>query len=301
MGTTASALADITGWRMMPAWDSDQRDPQASLLALSAAAPGWLQPLAIDPAQPLGAVECWAELLGAWRLPTCLLCSGADRAAGLARSHWALLRHYRVPLVGMIQWGGDWRPAERRAEGLPVRLHYAGRSRESMAFLPELQALLGDALHVHADDEQGGPLAIAEVLDACLPTDHLYVCGPQAMLDAVLDQCQKRGWAQERVHFELFATPQKKVGDQSFTVELAQSGQSWNVAADQSLLDCLIEHGCDPMFDCKRGECGVCTTTVLEGEIDHRDYYLSTAEKAKGDVMQICVSRARGARLVLDL
>ncbi|MGA0160820.1 MAG: hypothetical protein ACO3JW_03085 [Vulcanococcus sp.] len=116
MGTSASALADLTGWRLMPAWHSD---PQASLQALSAEAPGWLQPLVIDPAQPLGGVECWAETLGAWRLPTCLLCSEADRAAGLARSHWALLRHYRVPLVGMIQWGGDWRPAERRAEGLP--------------------------------------------------------------------------------------------------------------------------------------------------------------------------------------
>ena len=198
-----------------------------------------------------------------------------------------------TPMVSMA--------AQRRAEGLPVRLHYAGRSRESMAFLPELQALLGDALQVHADDEKGGPLAIAAVLDACLPTDHLYVCGPQAMLDAVLGQCQERGWAQERVHFELFAAPQVKAGDQPFTVELAQSGQSWKVAAGQSLLDCLVENGCDPMFDCKRGECGVCTTTVLEGEIDHRDYYLSAAEKAKGVVMQICVSRAKGARLVLDL
>lgn len=191
--------------------------------------------------------------------------------------------------------------AQRRAEGLPVRLHYAGRSRESMAFLPELQALLGDDLWVHADDEQGGPLAIDAVLEACAPTDHLYVCGPQAMLESVLSQCRERGWAQERVHFELFAPPQAKTGDQPFTVELAQSGKSWQVAADQSLMDCLIEHGCDPIFDCKRGECGVCTTTVLEGEIDHRDYYLSAAEKAKGDVMQICVSRAKGARLVLDL
>ena len=191
--------------------------------------------------------------------------------------------------------------AQRCAEGLPVRLHYAGRSRGSMAFLPELEALLGGALLVHADDEQGGPLAIDAVLDACLPTDHLYVCGPQAMLETVLAQCNERGWAQERVHFELFAAPPSTAGDQPFTVELAQSQKSWQVAADQSLMDCLIEHGCDPMFDCKRGECGVCTTAVLEGEIDHRDHYLSAAEKARGDVMQICVSRAKGARLVLDL
>ena len=71
--------------------------------------------------------------------------------------------------------------------------------------------------------------------------------------------------------------------------------------ADQTVLDCLIEHGCDPLFDCKRGECGVCSTVVIDGEIDHRDYFLSDAEKASGKVMQICVSRVRGPRLVLVL
>jgi len=73
------------------------------------------------------------------------------------------------------------------------------------------------------------------------------------------------------------------------------------VPADMTILDCLIEHGCDPMFDCKRGECGVCSTPVIEGDIDHRDYFLSKEEKASGKVMQICISRARGKRLVLDV
>ncbi len=191
--------------------------------------------------------------------------------------------------------------ARRRAEGLPVRLHYAGRSRELMAFLPELQALLGDHLRVHADAEHGAPLDIGAVLDDVPETDRLYVCGPKVMLDAVLAQTQARGWEHDRVHFELFTTPVVEAGDHAFEVELAQSGQRFTVPAGQSILDCLIEHGCDPMFDCKRGECGVCTTPVLEGEIDHRDYVLSAREKAEGNVMQICISRARGERLVLDI
>ena len=40
---------------------------------------------------------------------------------------------------------------------------------------------------------------------------------------------------------------------------------------------------------------------VIEGDIDHRDYVLTAAEKASGNVMQICISRCKGARLVLDL
>ena len=191
--------------------------------------------------------------------------------------------------------------AQRMAEGRPVRLHYAGRSRSLMAFVPELQALLGDRLKLHADDEAGAPLDVDAVLDGCAPEDQIYVCGPKVMLDTVLAKTQARGWTHERVHFELFTTPVVEAGDRPIEVVLAQSGKTLTVPANQTILDCLIEHGCDPLFDCKRGECGVCSTPVIEGEVDHRDYFLSDAEKASNKVMQICISRARGARLVLDL
>lgn len=191
--------------------------------------------------------------------------------------------------------------ARRRALGLPLRMVYAGRSRELMAFLPELESLLGGDLGVHADDERGGALDVGAILDACAADERVYVCGPKVMLDAVLAASEARGWPHERVHFELFSPPAAEAGDQPFEVELAQSGQRFTVPVGQTILDCMIEHGCDPLYDCKRGECGVCTAEVLEGVPDHRDYYLSDAEKAQGKVIQICISRAKSPRLVLDL
>jgi ferredoxin-NADP reductase len=198
-----------------------------------------------------------------------------------------------TPLVSMA--------AQRVRDGAGVRLHYAGRTRELMAFVPELERLLGDALQVHADAEAGGPLDIDALLDGCGADDQLYVCGPKVMLDAVLALTQARGWAHERAHFELFTAPAVEAGDREIELVLAQSGRTLTVPADKTILDCLIEQGCDPMFDCRRGECGVCSTPVLEGDIDHRDYFLSKDEKASGKVMQICISRARGRRLVLDI
>lgn len=192
--------------------------------------------------------------------------------------------------------------ARRRAEEAPVRMHYAGRSRALMAFVPELEALLGDDLRVHADAEAGASLNIDALLDDVPEGDRLYVCGPKVMLDAVLERTQARGWEHDRVHFELFTEVVAEEGDEAFEVELAQSGQRYTVPADQSILDCLVEHGCDPMFDCKRGECGVCAVPVMSGEIDHRDYVLTAREKAEGTVIQICISRAaKGSRLVLDM
>jgi ferredoxin-NADP reductase len=191
--------------------------------------------------------------------------------------------------------------AQRRAESLPVRMVYAGRARETMAFLPELRALLGDGLTVHSDLEAGKPLNVDELLDGCEVSDRLYVCGPKIMLDAVLAAVNARGWSSEKVHFELFAAPEAQAGDHAFEVVLAQSGKSYTVQSNQTILECLIDHGCDSLFDCKRGECGVCAVPVIEGEIDHRDYVLTAGEKAEGNVMQICISRAKGLRLVLDI
>ena len=191
--------------------------------------------------------------------------------------------------------------ARCRAQGQAVSLHYAGRSLDTMALLPELQHLLGDDLAVHADAQAGAPLAVDALLAACGEHDQLHVCGPKPLLDAVLAGARSRGWPQDRIHFELFSAPPAQAGDHAFEVVLAQGGRTVQVGASQSLLDALLDAGCDPMFDCKRGECGVCTTTVLEGEVEHRDYCQSEAERAGGKVMQICVSRARGQRLVLDL
>ena len=121
------------------------------------------------------------------------------------------------------------------------------------------------------------------------------------LIDAVIAGAKARHWPDAHVHFELFATAAPQAGDQPFEVELRQSGRVLTIPADKTIVDVMEEEGCDPMYDCKRGECGVCQATVLEGEPDHRDYYLSDTEKASGKIIQICISRAKSARLVLDL
>jgi ferredoxin len=63
----------------------------------------------------------------------------------------------------------------------------------------------------------------------------------------------------------------------------------------------LREAGHDVDCACSEGACGTCITDVLEGDIDHRDSILTDEERSAGDCMCICVSRACGARLVLDL
>jgi 3-hydroxybutyryl-CoA dehydrogenase len=86
-----------------------------------------------------------------------------------------------------------------------------------------------------------------------------------------------------------------------FEVEIESTGQVVTVGADQSIIDALEAAGVDLIYDCRRGECGICQTAVIEGVPDHRDVVLSDEEKASNRLMQICVSRSKSPRLVLEL
>lgn len=186
------------------------------------------------------------------------------------------------------------------ADGHNFALHYSGRSIAQLAFTAELRALAAHRLHLYGDDDPAHRLDLARLLATLRPTQPLYVCGPKGMIDAAIGQACALGWAREDVHVELFTAAEPQAGDTGFEVELRQSGVVLSVRPEQTILDAMLDAGLDPLYDCKRGECGVCQTSVLEGAVEHRDYCLSEREKQSGQVMQICVSRARGARLVLD-
>ncbi len=86
-----------------------------------------------------------------------------------------------------------------------------------------------------------------------------------------------------------------------FEVELRKSGKTLGVPADKTILQVLNENGVYVATSCEDGICGTCVTPVLAGTPDHRDDYQSDAEKAANDQINVCVSRSKSDKLVLDL
>lgn len=190
--------------------------------------------------------------------------------------------------------------AALRAAGLPVTLHYTCRAPGQHVLLPELFALLGADLYLYADSDPHRRFDLDRFLGALAPGQPIYVCGPEGLIDALRAKAREKGWSDGEVHYELFSDTAPAADAEAFEVELSGSGQVLKVPADKSLLDVLIENDVFVMYDCRQGHCGLCSATVLSGEIVHNDIYLTDEQKAAGDVMQICVSRGKG-RLVLDI
>lgn len=187
-----------------------------------------------------------------------------------------------------------------RANGQAFDFHYSGRSAPLMAYAADLRTTFGDALHLHCDDDPSCALDLDAVIGGLGKDAHLYVCGPKGLIEAAKSKADAAGIPTGRIHFELFDAPQDQEGDSAFEVEI-NSGEVFTVAAGQTIIEVLEEGGVDVMYDCQRGDCGICQCDVISGTPDHRDVVLSEDERAAGKVMQICVSRSKSPRLVLDI
>jgi len=194
-----------------------------------------------------------------------------------------------TPLVSMA--------AALAAQGRDWRMIHAARHRGAVAFSGELSP---DRVTLHLDDVAGGPADLGPAIRAAASGTHLYVCGPRPMIDAARAHAEAAGFTPDRIHFELFEAAAAQTGDQPFEVQI-NDGRVFTVPAGQTIIQVLEAGGVDLIHDCQRGDCGICRTDVRAGTPDHRDVVLSQAERDSNTVMQICVSRARGGRLVLDI
>ncbi|MEQ8286670.1 PDR/VanB family oxidoreductase [Thalassospira sp.] len=184
-------------------------------------------------------------------------------------------------------------------------VHYSSRTRHDMALMEEILEQADGRCTLYFDGgEASRGMPLASILGTPETGKHVYVCGPGGLIDAVLATARRNRWAADNVHYERFSTPAAQLDDSSFEVHLAQSGKSFEVPIGKSILDVLIDEGIDPLYDCKKGNCGICTSVVLsrDGDLSHRDAYLSDSQKSQNDQMCICVSRMQGKGcLSLDL
>ncbi|QDF36280.1 PDR/VanB family oxidoreductase [Bradyrhizobium symbiodeficiens] len=178
--------------------------------------------------------------------------------------------------------------------GVDITLHYAMRSRAEAAYLDDLAGMLGDRLVVHASDE-GQRLDLGALFALLRQGTLSLFCGPMRMLDAARHAWIGAGHPLPDLRYETFGSS-GTLPTEPFRVRLKGSNVELEIPRERSMLDVLNASGHDVMYDCKRGECGLCAIDVVEvdGEIDHRDVFFSDHQKECNQKICACVSRARG-------
>lgn len=253
---------------------------------------------------------------GTWRIAV----QREEAGRGGSRAMWALepgarltisrpASHFELspgaPGILLLAGGIGITPMLDMAEALqrratPFRLLYAGRSRAAMAYLPELTAMLGEALLVQAEDEAGRP-DLSAAFAALPPGGEAYVCGPIGLLGAARRAWAATGRPAASLVFETFGSS-GHAAPGAFTVRIPRLGREVMVPANVSMLEALEAAGIGVLSDCRRGECGLCALEVLavEGSIDHRDVFFSDRQHAENRRICACVSRIAGDGITID-
>lgn len=233
-----------------------------------------------------------------WSLP-----AGARLSVSEPKNHFEL--NPRAPQVLLVAGGIGVTPLvamarQLAARGADVRMAYGARSANDFAYAESLRAALGERLTLLAQDE-GRTIDAAALIAPLAPQAECYVCGPLGLLDAMRRAWAAAGRPAANLRYETFGNSGRHAPE-AFTVKVPRHGIECVVPVGTSMLEALEQAGMQVLSDCRRGECGLCVVDVMsaQGTIDHRDVFLSDAEKAAGTRMCACVSRVAGGSVTID-
>ena len=155
-----------------------------------------------------------------------------------------------------------------------------------------------------AEVETGGSRHFsAELLEQFCPDWQkrgVWVCGPQALMDAVAAHWQSAGLGSQ-VHFERFhaAIAPLPADAKGGNVSFARSQKTVQASGGRNLLQLAEDSGLNPAHGCRMGICHGCNVKLLAGNIrDLRTGKLVHYEP--GQKVRICISAAAGD-LELDI
>jgi dimethylamine monooxygenase subunit B len=196
-----------------------------------------------------------------------------------------------TPFVAMME--------QLSSENRPFELHYAARSQKDAAYAETIAERFGPSVNLYFSDLRQR-LDIKRALTFQPLGTHLYVCGPERLIEDVVAIATAEGWPKQNIHLERFMAA--AIGA-PYDVELARSRRIVSVGSTQSMLEAIEAAGVDAPYFCRGGACGQCETAVVlcDGKLVHADHFLTEEVKASRTKVMPCVSRFEGKKLVLDL
>jgi ring-1,2-phenylacetyl-CoA epoxidase subunit PaaE len=209
-------------------------------------------------------------------------------------------------------------------------LVYGNRTRSSIIFKEQLEAIKNKNMdrfilhHILSREQTDAPVnhgridrekceMLGKYLVDIQGMDHIFLCGPEAMIFSTREWLLEKNIPKEKIHFELFTVPGEKFkAKQHHTSSRADETSRITIKIDgvtlpfnlpyegQSILDGALQQGADLPFACKGGVCATCRAKLTYGEVEmDTNYALEEDELAAGFILT-CQSHPRSAEVHID-
>ena len=223
---------------------------------------------------------------------------------------------------------------EQQAES-KFTLVYGNRRMDSVMFNESLQDLKDrypnrlTLIHVLSRQAQEVPLLegrideakVKEIVASLLPAasmDEVFICGPEAMIEATEKALLEVGVPARNIRTERFTSPslealpadaRKQVvlghaaeskGDVSLTVVLDGKKHQMQMSTTDKILDVALAAGLDLPYSCKGGVCCTCRAKVMHGSVVmEKNFTLEKWEAEQGFVLS-CQAKPTSKEVVMS-
>ncbi len=214
-------------------------------------------------------------------------------------------------------------------------LVYGNRRMSSVMFNEALQDLKDrypdrlTLIHVLSRQAQEAPLfegrideaKVRQIVQALLPAasmDEVFICGPEAMIEATEKALLAEGVPANRLRSERFTSPTLEAltpvqrqnavlgttgqaqGQIALTVVLDGKSHSLRMNAHEHVLDVALASGLDLPYSCKGGVCCTCRAKIMQGSVVmDKNFTLEPWESAQGFVLS-CQARPTSDNVVIS-
>jgi ring-1,2-phenylacetyl-CoA epoxidase subunit PaaE len=214
-------------------------------------------------------------------------------------------------------------------------LVYGNRRMDSVMFNEALQDLKDrypnrlTLIHVLSRQAQEVPLLegridetkVKEIVASLLPAasmDEVFICGPEAMIEATEKALLEVGVPERNIRTERFTSPtlealpadaRKQVvlghapeskGEVALTIVLDGKKHSMQMSATDKILDVALAAGLDLPYSCKGGVCCTCRAKVMHGSVEmEKNFTLEKWEAEQGFVLS-CQAKPTSKEVVMS-
>jgi ferredoxin-NADP reductase len=148
---------------------------------------------------------------------------------------------------------------------------------------PAEDNVLRTAINQHGDYDFAGRIGI-DLFKEKLATNNegqiqgnnyeFYMCGPPPMMNSVVEALEDWGVPEDDIHYEAFgpaSVGKKEILSEPIDIEFTRSGKtlSWDGSHD-SLLVLAESAEISIPFACRAGNCGMCSTALVEGKVKYK-------------------------------
>lgn len=133
-------------------------------------------------------------------------------------------------------------------------------------------------------------------IDITPPECHYYLCGPVGFISEIKTMLSELGVSKEFIFSESFANAlTENISEEQSTAKVSFSTSkkqvTWLPEKPLTLLELAEENGLEPAFSCRNGQCGLCETEIINGDVN---YVIQPATKVAEKKVLLCCSIPKG-------